>query len=293
MSPALKRRPVVAIIAAGSMGAAVGARLGERGATVLTSLDARSGATRERARAAGMTAVPDAELARADFVLSIVPPAAAVAVAQRFAAHIASSQAKPVYVDCNAISPATAQRVGDCIAGTGAPFVDAGIIGPPPRDGVTGPSFYASGPDAVRFQALTDYGLVIRVLEGPIGAASALKMSYAGMTKGLIAVGSAMLLAATRAGVADALRAELEETQASLIASLRRSVPGMFPKAYRWVAEMQEIAAFAGEDAAAAQIYRGAAELYARLARDLEGDGTETRRLASLLEPLSPPSARR
>jgi hypothetical protein len=123
------------------------------------------------------------------------------------------------------------------------------------------------------------------VLDGAIGAASALKMCYAGITKGLIAVGTAMLLAATRAGVADALRAELEESQRALITSLRRSVPGMFPKAYRWVAEMQEIAAFAGEDAAAAEIYRGAAELYARLARDVAGEGAEAGRLESFLGP--------
>lgn len=285
MSRAGQRKPVVAIVAAGSMGAAVGARLRARGATVLTSLDARSGVTRERARAAGMTAVSDEELVRADFVLSVVPPAVALPLAQRFAQSLASSPTKPVYVDCNAVSPATAQRIGDCITGAGGSFVDAGIIGPPPREGAPGPNFYASGSDASRFEALTEYGLEVRVLEAPIGAASALKMSYAGITKGLIAVASAMLLAATRAGVADALRAELEESQRSLIASFRRSVPGMFPKAYRWVAEMQEIAAYAGEDAAAAQVYRGAAELYARLARDLESAGIETGRLTAFLAP--------
>jgi len=287
MSRAVQGQAVVAIVAAGSMGAAVGSRLAARGATVLTSLDARSAATRERARAAGMSAVTDEELVRADVLLSIVPPAQALALAQRFATRIASSQAKPLYVDCNAVSPATVQQVGECIAGAGAAFVDAGIIGPPPRDSAVGPNFYASGADAGRFKSLARFGLQIRVLEAPIGAASALKMSYAGITKGLIAVGSAMLLAATRAGVADALRAELEESQANLIASLGRSVPGMFPKAYRWVGEMQEIAAFAGEDAAAAQIYRGASELYARLARDLEGEGMETEQLASFLSATS------
>jgi 3-hydroxyisobutyrate dehydrogenase-like beta-hydroxyacid dehydrogenase len=285
MSRAANRKPVVAIIAAGSMGAAVGARLVARGATVLTSLDARSAATCERAHAAGMTGASDEELVRADFVLSIVPPAAALPLAERLAVSIARLEARPVYVDCNAVSPATVERIAERIAEAGAPFVDAGIIGPPPRDGTAEPNFYASGRDAARFKALTEYGLEVRVLDGAIGAASALKMCYAGITKGLVAVGSAMLLAATRAGVADALRAELEESQRGLIGSLRRSVPGMFPKAYRWVAEMQEIAAFAGEDAAAAEIYRGAAELYARLARDVAGEGAETGQLESFLGP--------
>jgi len=285
MSPAAPRKPVVAIVAAGSMGAAVGARLGSRGATVLTSLDSRSTATCERAHAAGMTGASDKELVRADFVLSIVPPAAALPLAERLATSIARWEAKPVYVDCNAVSPATVERIAECIAGAGAPFVDAGIIGPPPREAAAEPNFYASGRDAARFKALAGYGLEIRVLDGEIGAASALKMCYAGITKGLVAVGTAMLLAATRAGVADVLRAELEESQRGLITSLRRSVPGMFPKAYRWVAEMQEIAAFVDEDTSAAQIYRGAAELYARLARDVAGEGAEAGQLESFLGP--------
>ena len=285
MSRAAPRKPVVAIVAAGSMGAAVGARLGTRGATVLTTLDERSAATCERARAAGMTEASDEELVRADFVLSIVPPAAALPLAERLARSIARLEARPVYVDCNAVSPATVQKIAECIAGAGTPFVDAGIIGPPPHGAAADTTFYASGRDAARFKALTEYGLEIRVLDGAIGAASALKMCYAGITKGLVAVGTAMLLAATRAGVADALRAELEESQRGLITSLRRSVPGMFPKAYRWVAEMEEIAAFAGEDAAAAEIYRGAAELYARIARDVAGEGAETGRLESFLGP--------
>lgn len=284
MSPAL-RKPVVAIVAAGGMGAAVGARLAARGATVLTSLVERSAATAERAHAAGMRAASDEALVRADFLLSIVPPASALSLAQRFASRLEACETKPVYVDCNAVSPATVQRIGACIAGTGAPFVDAGIIGPPPREGAAGPSFYASGESAARFQALAEFGLEIRVLDAPIGAASALKMSYAGITKGLVAVGTAMMLAAMRAGVADALLVELEESQRVLLASLRRSVPGMFAKAYRWVAEMQEIAAFAGEDAAAAEIYRGAAELYARLAADVAGEGVEVGRLESFLGP--------
>ncbi len=281
--------PVVGIVAAGSMGAAVGARLAARGARVLTSLEGRSEASRTRAHAAGMIGATDAELARADFLLSIVPPAAALTFAERMAPSLTASVRPPCFVDCNAVSPATAERIGSRIAATGAPFVDAGIIGPPPRDGAAGPNFYASGEHAARFKTLAAYGLDIRILEAPIGAASALKMCYAGITKGLIAVGTAMLLAATRGGVADALRAELEESQPQLIASFRRTIPAMFPKAWRWVAEMQEIAAFAGEDAAgtgaaAAGIYCGAAELYARLAQDVAAGGAEVRALAALLE---------
>lgn len=273
----------VAIVAAGNMGAAVGARLAASGADVLTSLEGRGAASRDRARAAGMREASDAELARADYLLSIVPPAAALSFAQRMAPSLAASDRKPLYVDCNAVSPQTARRIGECIAGAGAAFVDAGIIGPPPRTGRAGPNFYASGPQAGRFEALRAQGLEVRVLAAPIGAASALKMSYAGIGKGLAAIGAAMLLAADRAGVAGALRAELEESRDELLTFLQRVMPSTFPKAYRYVGEMREIAAFAGEDAAAAAIYDGVAELYARLARDVAGDRAEARRLESVL----------
>jgi hypothetical protein len=118
------------------------------------------------------------------------------------------------------------------------------------------------------------------VLEGPVGAAAALKMSFAGINKGLTAVASAMILAATRAGAAPALREELLERWPMLAGSLSRQVPDMLPKAYRWVAEMREIAAFAGDDTATREIFLGAAQLYERIARDHAGDRTESDALA-------------
>src|SRR6202166_152251 len=195
--------PVVAVIAPGMMGAAVGKRLVDSGLKVLTSLKGRSAETATRAKAAGMTVAGDEEIAASDFILSILPPGDAVALAERFQPALKASNAKPVYVDCNAINPKTVDRVAAVIAPTDCPFVDSGIIGAPPKPGDAGPRFYASGPDAPRFAKLKDFGLDIRVLGGPMGAASAMKMSYAGITKGTQALGAAMLLAATRGGTAD------------------------------------------------------------------------------------------
>ncbi len=96
---------------------------------------------------------------------------------------------------------------------------------------------------------------------------------------------SAMMLAATRFGCAADLRAELAQSQPNLLAQLRRSVPDMFPKAYRWVAEMQEIADFAGEDAAARDIYQGIARFYQALADDAAADKMKTGQLAAFFEP--------
>jgi 3-hydroxyisobutyrate dehydrogenase-like beta-hydroxyacid dehydrogenase len=275
--------PVVAVIAPGTMGAAVGARLVEYGLKVLTSLKDRSSESGKRASAAGMTPASEEEIAAADFMLSIIPPGDAVALAQKFAPVLSSSNAKPVYVDCNAVAPPTAERVAAAIGPTGCPFVDAGIIGSPPKPQEPGPRFYASGRDAARFATLSRYGLDIRLLDGPLTAASALKMSYAGITKGTQALGAVMMLAATRGGTADALIDELKLSQPHMLGFLQRSLSAMPPKAYRWIAEMQEIADFVGEDPAAHELYTGAAHFYEEIARDFEGDRQQVSALKDFL----------
>jgi putative dehydrogenase len=267
--------PIVSIVAQGAMGAATAARLSAHGVQVRTSLEERSPASRERAVKAAMTDVGHHELAAADFFLSIVPPNHAVALAERLAPALSTAPSKPVYVDLNAINPETAKKVAKIIEGTGAPFADGGIIGPPPREDRDGPVYYVSGPDAARVAALCDFGLKVDVLGGPVGTASALKMSYAGVNKGLIAIASAMILAASRAGVADALHAQLADSQPNLLARLNRSVPDMFDKAYRWGPEMQEIAGFIGDGGTGGEIYTAIARLYDRLGEDNANDKRE------------------
>jgi 3-hydroxyisobutyrate dehydrogenase-like beta-hydroxyacid dehydrogenase len=275
--------PVVAVIAPGMMGAGVGKRLVDNGVKVLTSLQGRSAETAARAKAAGMAAAGDEEIAASDFILSILPPGDAVALAERFQPALKASNAKPVYVDCNAINPKTVDRVAAVIAPTDCPFVDSGIIGSPPKPGDAGPRFYASGPAAPRFATLRQYGLDVRVLDGAISAASALKMSYAGITKGTQAIGAAMMLAATRAGSADALFAELSSSQKEMFAWFKRGLALMPPKAYRWIAEMHEIAGFVGDDPAAKDLYEGAAHFYERIAEDFDGGKKDVKALSEFL----------
>jgi 3-hydroxyisobutyrate dehydrogenase-like beta-hydroxyacid dehydrogenase len=286
--------PVVAIIAPGAMGAGVGKRLTSHGVRVLTALAGRSEATAARALAAGMTAASDEEIAAADFILSILPPGEALALAHHFAPILTASNAKPVYVDCNAINPATVERVAAAIAPTGCPFVDAGIIGAPPppipaapagegKAAVSGPRLYASGPAAPRFATLRQYGLDVRVLDGALSAASALKMSYAGITKGTQAIGAAMMLAASRAGSAQALFEELAFSQKEMLAQFTQQLPMMPAKAYRWIAEMQEIAGFVADDPAARELYEGAAHFYARIAEDFFADQKDVAALKEFL----------
>ena len=274
----------VAIVAAGAMGSGVAKRLTENGVTVLTSLAGRSAASAKRAEAAGMRAVDDAQLMQADLFLSIVPPGDSRALAARFAPHFAAANRKPVFVDCNAVSPPTMRGTGEVIAETGAQFVGAAIIGPPPKPGSANTKIYVSGPAAAAVMKLNDHGLIVRLLDGPLTAASALKMSYAGITKGFTALAAGMMLAATREGSAEALKAELAESQPALLGYLSRQVPAMYQKAYRWVAELDEIAAFVGEDHPEHAMLNAAARLYERIAEDFDGDKKETGALDDFLK---------
>ena len=256
----------IAILAPGAMGSAVARRLSDHGARVLTSLTGRSEATVQRAAAAGMVAASDADIAGADIILSIVPPGEAVALARRLAAAVSARGTTPIMVDCNAVNVATVEQVAAIVAASGARFVDAAIIGLPPKPGTRRPTFYVCGDHAGELAVLRDLGLDLRIVAGRIGAASALKMSYAGINKGLTALGAAMAIAAMRAGAAQALRDELAESQPQILARLAVSLPDMLPKAYRWVAEMREIAGFVGPDDPADLIFEGAARLFEHIA---------------------------
>jgi L-threonate 2-dehydrogenase len=286
--------PIVAVIAPGLMGAAVGKRLVDNGLKVLTSLEGRSLETAARAKTAGLVPASDEEIVSVDFILSILPPAQALSLAKRFVPTLSASKRKPVYVDCNAINPATLEHVAAAIAPTECPFVDAGIIGappanPPPQAGdgsarISGPRFYACGAEAPRFAALRDYGLDVRVLGGAVGAASALKMCHAGIAKGTTAIGAAMMLAAMRAGCADYLFNELQFSQKEILAWFKYQMPHMPQRAYRWVAEMHEIAGFVDEDCpGAGELCEGAARFYQRIAEDFATDKKDVSALAFFL----------
>ncbi len=181
--------PKVAVIAAGSMGAAVGRRLTTAGLTVFTNLDGRSAATRSRAEEAGLQDVSYDHIAQqADWVLSILPPKDAYNFAKSFRdTHASSAADRPLkFADCNAVNPDTVKRIASLFVGTSIKFVDAGIIGGPPSD-IYDPTFYASATPEDEtildeFVGLSKYGLKIKALKGEgagVGDASALKMSYA------------------------------------------------------------------------------------------------------------------
>jgi len=253
----------IALLNPGEMGSMVGAAVRSGGSRVLWAGEGRSAVTRKRASEAGLEdagSVP-ALVSASDVILSVCPPAAAVDVA----AQVAKLRFAGTYVDGNAVAPATAREIGGIIEKGGATFVDGGIIGPPPvKQGTT--RFYVSGRGAERIAALLTAGpLQAIVVPGGPGAASTVKMAYASWTKGSAALLLAVCALASAEGVEDALVREWKISQPDLSARAEGAARSNAKKAWRFVGEMEEIAATFAAAGLPDAFHQGAAEIYRRL----------------------------
>ena len=252
----------VGLLSPGDMGHSVGQVLVEHGLRVITCLEGRSERTRALAAEAGIAAVPTyGDLVReADLLLSIMVPAQAKVAAGKVAQAVMETGSELVYADCNAIAPQTVCQIGNILTATGALFVDASIVGGPPRGG-RGPRFYASGPDTRAFEALEEYGLQVVVIGQEIGLASAIKMCYAALTKGSSALYIELLTAARALGVDEALTREFQGSQSAMLQRMSR-LPGVPMKSRRWVGEMEEIAKTFEDVGLTPKMLAGAADVY-------------------------------
>ncbi len=253
----------VGILSPGDMGHTVGHRLREHGLRVIAYLSDRSERTRQLAAKAGIEEVSSYEalVKEADIVLSILVPAQAGAAARAVAEALNKTGAELLFADCNAIAPQTTCRIGKVVEDAGGRFVDASIIGPPPRrEGTT--RFYASGTHAEQLARLNEYGLDVPVVSARIGDASAVKMCYAGLTKGLTALCTELLVAAEALGVRRALLEEYRTSQAAMLQRMEGGLPGMPPKSRRWVGEMEEIAATMDSVGLTPKFHEAAADMY-------------------------------
>jgi len=262
----------IGLLSPGDMGQAVGIRLKELGFEVCTALEGRSERTRKLAAEAGLTDRGDLRtlLDSSDLVLSILDPGAAMGLAQAAAAIMPALKAPPLYTDCNALSPQTKLEMQSLIEAAGSRFLDAGIIGPPPR-GAGRIRFYVSGSGAEDLQVLEHEAIAVRVVSERVGDAAAVKMCYGGVTKGAVALLTELLVAARRLGVEEVLDEELRGSQAVLRDWILKSLPSMPPKAYRWVPETEEIAATFAAVGLTPLMMHGAAETYAAIAATSAG----------------------
>ena len=253
----------IGLLHPGEMGATVGAAARLNEIQVVWASDGRGPQTHGRAEEAGLTDMGSlpAVVKHSHIILSVCPPHAATELARA----VAGQRFSGVYVDANAVSPATSRDVRQIVEAGGAGFVDGGIIGPPAlKPGTT--RLYLSGAEAARVAACFRHGpLEACVLDGPPGAASALKMTYAAYTKGSAALLIAIRTLAMHEGVDAALLREWDLSQAGLPGRSAGAVRANARKAWRFSGEMEEIADTFAAAGLPDGFHRAAAEVYRRM----------------------------
>ncbi|MDQ3538455.1 MAG: DUF1932 domain-containing protein [Actinomycetota bacterium] len=290
-------RPVIGVLHPGQMGAAVAACVSPAADRVLWASQGRSPATGRRAHDAGLDDVGNlaALCQQVGILLSVCPPEAAVDVATAVAGH----GYEGVYVDANAVAPATARRAAEILGRAGARFVDGGIVGSPPKvAGRTRLYLSGAGSDAVAalFEGSALEAVVLRAdsTPRPVGAASALKMTYAAYTKGRAALLLAIRATAIAEGVDADLVAEWQRSQPDLaeLANYSDAVAARgAPKAWRWSGEMLEIAVTFAAAGLPGGFHEAAADVYHRLRdlRDADAPSLDEVVTALLADPSSQP----
>jgi 3-hydroxyisobutyrate dehydrogenase-like beta-hydroxyacid dehydrogenase len=253
----------VGILSPGDMGHTVGQVLHSNGLRVITCLKARSERTKRLAKRAGIEDVPtyQAFVGESDVILSILVPAQAFSAARVIAQAISETHADIIFADCNAIAPQTVAQIDDLIRAAGGVFVDAGIIGPPPRTpGST--RIYASGSGVATLAELNRFGLEVIGIGDRVGKASSLKMCYAALTKGFAALCIELLTAAEILDVSQPLKREFALSEPTMLKRMEGYLPGVPMKSGRWIGEMEEIAKTFEQVCLTPQIFTGAADLY-------------------------------
>jgi 3-hydroxyisobutyrate dehydrogenase-like beta-hydroxyacid dehydrogenase len=254
----------IGVLHPGEMGASVGAAARANGARVLWASEGRGTDTWARAATAELddAGTLRAVVAASDVILSVCPPHAARDVATA----VAVAGFRGLYVDGNAIAPATSREIAAIVARAGATYVDGGLVGPPPdKPGTT--RLYLSGPQASRAAALFATGpLEAIVLAGGLTAASAIKMAYGGWNKGQQALLLSIIAMAMAEGVGDALIAEWQRSMPDLPKRAENAARGSARKAWRWIAEMEEIAGTLDAAGLPDGFHQAAADVYRRLA---------------------------
>ena len=253
----------VAILSPGDMGHAVGRVLGVHGFDVVTCQKGRSQRTKGLARQASIRDLPSMEelVVQSDLILSIVIPGEAVGVAWRVADALRATGTDTLFADCNATAPQTAEEMNAVVTSAGGRFIDASILGGPPR-GERMPRFYASGPHAEALTELGGKGIEVHLLGDTVGRASGLKMCNAALTKGLQALYITVLASAEAMGLSKELHSEILSRDPAGYQQFKGGILELPHKAHRYISEMEEIAAAFEHVGVTSLLHRGAAEVF-------------------------------
>tara|TARA_B100000749_G_C18443200_1_gene473103 strand:- start:1049 stop:1948 length:900 start_codon:yes stop_codon:yes gene_type:complete len=253
----------VAILSPGDMGHAVGKVLGKSGLDVITCLAGRSQRTFDLAEAGNFRIVGSMEklVKEADLILSILVPDKAKSLAEEVADTLRLTGENTYFADCNAVSPDSAKEIATIINESGGRYIDGGIIGSAPTKGDT-TRFYVSGPDAHVVTELNGRGIIVKAIGDKVGQASGIKMCYAALTKGTNTLQVALLTAAQKMGLIEALREEFSYSQQSHLSAMERGIPRLPANSHRWIGEMEEISATFEALGVTPYFHMGAAEMY-------------------------------
>ncbi len=263
----------VAILSPGDMGHAIGQLLRENELRVLTCLNGRSSRTRELSHQAGITDVPNLNelVEQSDVLMSVTISEAVPGLCREVADAVKATGADLLFAECNAIAPKLSLEMEEVLGEAGARYVDASIIGGPPRDG-SSPRVYVSGGNAAEFEQLRDFGLDVRNLGPQLGRASGIKMCYAAMTKGTTALHAELLIAAEKLGLTRELMAEFSGSQPAVVKRMEGWMPGMPAKSRRWISEMEEIEETFRGLGLTPNIFKGVADMYRMIGDTPLGD---------------------
>ncbi|MGX1909311.1 DUF1932 domain-containing protein [Streptomyces phaeochromogenes] len=252
----------VGLLHPGSMGAAFGAQLVGQNVRVLWCTDGRSSRSRARADSASLEGVQDLGqlVARADVLLSLCPPAAAVAVAQHVAAGGFDGR---LYIEANAITPHRVRTIAELLPG--AVVVDGAVVGSPPVGGKQ-PTLYLAGDPhgcdkATELFAATD--VKTKVLGAEAGAASALKLAYSSYQKASRVLAALAYGVADASGVADELL-EIAGKRGGSYLTETGYIPKTASRAWRWGPELDDAAALLREVGLPDDLMRAASQVLSR-----------------------------
>jgi 3-hydroxyisobutyrate dehydrogenase-like beta-hydroxyacid dehydrogenase len=231
----------VGLLYPGEMGTAV-ANLLRHDHRVVTTLAGRGAGTARNCRGAGLEELDGLrEVVRyASVLLVLVPPAAALRVAEQVRAELPARGERLVYVDLNSVSPETVRNAAAVFAGTPVDFVDGAISGPASRL-AAGCTLYLSGARAGEVAALFEGRMTVRVLGDAPGQASALRMLLSVLTKGVIALFVELALAARQAGILDRTLAAYRASYPGILEVVERTLPTYPVHAGRRAQEMAEV----------------------------------------------------
>jgi 3-hydroxyisobutyrate dehydrogenase-like beta-hydroxyacid dehydrogenase len=272
----------VGVVSPGAMGAALARGWADAGARVVATVEGRSARTRDLAYGVELLPSLDDVVAARDVVVSVVPPGEALAVATAVRAAAARQGVRPLVADLNAVSPATVGAVAKALGDLA--LVDGSISGGPPDDGRT--RVYLSGDRAAEVANLGHPRLDVRVLPGPPGVASAVKMSTASVYKGMAALLLHAVAAAERNGVRDVVLDDLVREYPDQVARLGPYLAASASKAHRYVGEMREIAATQQAAGLGPELFDAMALVWGRVATTAAGRATPEDARQSTLDDL-------